>query len=1164
MAVHAPSGLVVTVISSSRIDLTWKNNDNYDRIRIYRGKGNTEGDAIAALAGYRIILGSKEYMEDSGLEADEWYAYKIYGYVVHPYAASDFSNTATGETLLTLSAPTLVVATPISDTKIDLTFKDNSSEEKWHRVQRKLGGGGYGNVVDLEPNREFYRDTGLAADSLYTYKVHAMQEEGDLGTYALESAQVVTFDKPTAPVLAAILDADTQDKSIRIRWPGVVEGLWKTATLYHVNDWIENDGISYICILQHTSDAAKEPGIGINWITNWEVVTGYRIEHFIWYVTAFWSQTGLVAYDGTKVNDGVLNVNAFHTDTSGANSFLKIDLGAGNDKEFMRVDITIIGTPANAIWDVEYSDNDSDWFKAKEDVGGAPLAVGTHEFAWSGAGAHRYWKLLKTNAATAGGYHAEVQFYEQTEVVGSGITDFLFTGLDPGIVYKFKMRAYNAAGDSAYSNIVSKDALSAYVFTEFEKWIRDPNIEPVYLAEIYTKMTLDTFTPTDGRDKTFQRTIEASDRGIDILEVFEGDEVTDPDNPTYVSYTAVGDADAVQATAKTFWFDYANRILYVHTSDDSDPDAGPFLIEAAFWLYFSTHKDIEFNDNFYLPLLAKEDIPDITQEIKPYFEGSFSISSGSIAFMNAKIGGEHFFDKKFSAYTWINAKVILKAGSNVSPVFTYAQFKEIFTSYIDQKSCTDAKITFQLRDVRKEMTQPIILNKFNTTDYPDIEDTFVGKLIPAIFGFRDLTIPIPIDMENQHFKFNDSSIGTRSGSVERVEKNDVELVENTHFYADLQRSVLTFDRDGRFIVDATNNKINFKEGEGGEITVTLDSDTYTTKGLCDEIKAKMDASAGTFTYTVGPTDIPATPPKKFTIAAGADEVFSLLWKTGTNGAGGTNTHIGSTIGFYDDEDSEGEDNYEADDDVITIQKGDIIKVSCKGFVNSADETIDNGAEIFKYLMNNYKGIQDSELNLDSIYATKSAKPNVLALPIESEPSFDEIVRTIEHSMEAYTFQDELGRLGIKPQQTVVASNVKYVISKQIFDHVQSKDRSTLFWKVNVYYNKDYDDNWEVKTATKNEIKWQYRVTKELPIDTYFTSSSHAADLAESILSLLNKERIENTLPMLLFDVMAGDLIKFSRVRFYDSDGTASEITLRVIRISKSPASGRTSITAEAI
>ncbi|MCK4783575.1 MAG: hypothetical protein KAV87_07490, partial [Desulfobacteraceae bacterium] len=122
MAVAAPSDLVVTVISSSRINITWKNNDNYDWIRVYRGKGNTEGDAIAALDSYARLLGSSEYMEDSGLETEEWYAYKIFGFVVHPLEDSDFSNTDSGETLAALSAPTLVVATPISDIEIDLTF----------------------------------------------------------------------------------------------------------------------------------------------------------------------------------------------------------------------------------------------------------------------------------------------------------------------------------------------------------------------------------------------------------------------------------------------------------------------------------------------------------------------------------------------------------------------------------------------------------------------------------------------------------------------------------------------------------------------------------------------------------------------------------------------------------------------------------------------------------------------------------------------------------------------------------------------------------------------------------------------------------------------------------------------------------------------------------
>ncbi|GAI02070.1 unnamed protein product, partial [marine sediment metagenome] len=127
-----------------------------------------------------------------------------------------------------------------------------------------------------------------------------------------------------------------------------------------------------------------------------------------------------------------------------------------------------------------------------------------------------------------------------------------------------------------------------------------------------------------------------------------------------------------------------------------------------------------------------------------------------------------------------------------------------------------------------------------------------------------------------------------------------------HYYVDLQRSIITFERDGRFVITAgVNDEIDFNEGNGN-LNATLTAGTYTTAGLCAQIQAKMRA-AGAFTYVVGPTDIPATPPKKFTITAGEGEVFSLLWKTGTNGADGTNTHVGTTIGFYDEEDNEGED-----------------------------------------------------------------------------------------------------------------------------------------------------------------------------------------------------------------------------------------------------------------
>ena len=49
-------------------------------------------------------------------------------------------------------------------------------------------------------------------------------------------------------------------------------GQWLTATDYFVNDAVFNDGGSYICTADHTSDTATEPGVGVSWMTVWDLV----------------------------------------------------------------------------------------------------------------------------------------------------------------------------------------------------------------------------------------------------------------------------------------------------------------------------------------------------------------------------------------------------------------------------------------------------------------------------------------------------------------------------------------------------------------------------------------------------------------------------------------------------------------------------------------------------------------------------------------------------------------------------------------------------------------------------------------------------------------------------------------------------------------------------
>jgi hypothetical protein len=56
--------------------------------------------------------------------------------------------------------------------------------------------------------------------------------------------------------------------------PGInwIEGGWQTSTPYVALDAVSNDSSSYICILGHTSDATTEPGTGAYWATYWEVL----------------------------------------------------------------------------------------------------------------------------------------------------------------------------------------------------------------------------------------------------------------------------------------------------------------------------------------------------------------------------------------------------------------------------------------------------------------------------------------------------------------------------------------------------------------------------------------------------------------------------------------------------------------------------------------------------------------------------------------------------------------------------------------------------------------------------------------------------------------------------------------------------------------------------
>ena len=845
---NAPSNLEAEAAGTDKVDLSW--NDNSDDEQGFKIEEKVGAGSFSQID---TVGPNETSYQRTGLSPGTNYTYRVRAY--NAAGNSDYSNEAEVTTQSNISKPTNPAATPVSDTEIEITFQDNSSEEDDHRLERKPDGGSYSEIKTLEPNRTYYKDTGLTKGQKYWYRVRAKQG-ANYSDYS-DEVSATTISEPSGPSnLAAGAESD---EKIRLTWNGV-----------------DNE-------------------------------TGYKIEK--------------------SENEG------------------------------------------------------SSW--------------------------------------------------EEIAVIGADIEEFLVTGLSPNTRYDFRIRAYNAAGNSSYSNTAYTTTDAEYQRTAFEVLCRNPNAELIFLAEMNPKMRVQGFSLVSGKTYTYEYTI--TERGIDIEEVLE--------NGT--TYTEKSSITEVESNASSFYCDYYNRKLYVHTSDGSAPSN--FYIEASFWLYFSTFQtkdgDIIFNGNYYFPYLDLANIPDVKQSIRRLYEGRTKLSSGDLVIRNPKQGdGEYFWDKKFDKYTFLNRKIRLKAGG---PNFSYSQFKTIYTGLIGSKACEDRQVTFALEDMREGLSRQLPTNKFWTSNYSGLADTEQGRPIPVLFGSITNAPLVLIDSTNKKYKFHDG----RVKSVTAVkDKDGTTLTENTDYYVDLQNAIITFDRDN---------------------------------------------------YTIG------------------------------------------------------------DDDYFTID--------FEGIPDSAGDLIQNGGDIFKYIYNEFLGLSNLELDLDSIYQTKYEKEKNLSIFMHLQKSSNTYIKEIETSLEAYSFQTEEGKIGLLPFSSTVSSDVKYIENHQIFGFKQEKKRDDILYQVNLYYDENpQDQSWSVKQGSSNTIQWAYRITKDIDLYVRLATGSEVQTVLNAILNLINKSPIEFSVRNILYACNAGDLVKFSRDRYYNSDGSATEKSIRIIEIEKSYSTGKISIIAEEV
>ncbi|MBN1675802.1 MAG: fibronectin type III domain-containing protein [Kiritimatiellae bacterium] len=208
----APSNLAASAPSPTSIRVTWQDNSNnetgfkLDR----RQSGTSEWVRIATTAANVTSL------TDSGLSPETTFYYMVKA--TNADGDSAYTSAVTVTTPADLqppAAPTSPAASAVSATEIRLTWIDNSSDEDQFKIRCGTDPANLSTEIFLPANTTSYSHTGLTPDTTYYYMVRAQNAAGVSAYSATVNARTAAA-VPAAPSAVAAVALSASE--IRVTW----------------------------------------------------------------------------------------------------------------------------------------------------------------------------------------------------------------------------------------------------------------------------------------------------------------------------------------------------------------------------------------------------------------------------------------------------------------------------------------------------------------------------------------------------------------------------------------------------------------------------------------------------------------------------------------------------------------------------------------------------------------------------------------------------------------------------------------------------------------------------------------------------------------------------------------------------------------------------------
>lgn len=159
--------LNITVISNTKVLLSWA--DNLSEESFYKVERKTDSGDYTELAA--LSKNSTEYY-DLNVSLGPTYTYRVR--YIDAFGLPQNYSEEVSVTTANIDSPGSLTVTPVSSTRMNLTWTYPASKSYATAIERRTNGGSWTVVVNIEKGIGKYSDTGLSSDASYFYRVRAV------------------------------------------------------------------------------------------------------------------------------------------------------------------------------------------------------------------------------------------------------------------------------------------------------------------------------------------------------------------------------------------------------------------------------------------------------------------------------------------------------------------------------------------------------------------------------------------------------------------------------------------------------------------------------------------------------------------------------------------------------------------------------------------------------------------------------------------------------------------------------------------------------------------------------------------------------------------------------------------------------------------------------